>query len=192
MYSAFLVATKRFDEAIREAQRAVECDPVSALAAHSLGVAFYMAGKLDEAIEVFKKTVAVVPGFPGSYAVLTLINAGKGDLLEAIRWAEEPMFAKTVFSQGPRGVAYALAGRRADAVQMLNELDDLSQKHYVSPQHAMFIRYALGDSDGWKAELRRAYEERTNSMVFFNVVPFLEPMRSEPVFREIMQKMGLP
>jgi eukaryotic-like serine/threonine-protein kinase len=192
MYSAFLLTAKRFDEAVREARRAVECDPVSALAAHSLGMAFYMAGKFDEAIEVFKKIVELVPVFPGSYALLVIINAGKGTVQEAIRWAEEPMFVRTLFSQGPRGFAYALAGRRAEAMQMLTELEDLSQKHYVSPHHAMMIRYALGDTDGWKADLRRQYEERTNTMVYFNVAPLLGSMRSEPLFQEIMQKMGLP
>jgi len=37
-----------------------------------------------------------------------------------------------------------------------------------------------------------AYEERTANLVFFKVYPFLDPVKSDPVFQDIVRKVGLP
>jgi serine/threonine protein kinase/Tfp pilus assembly protein PilF len=191
MYSQFLSAMGRHDEAVREAQSAVKLDPLSAWNQFRVGYAFYFASRYDEAIEVFKKNIELDAHFQGNYALIALASAGKGDLVEAGRWAEEPVFVQSLFSQGPRGFIYALTGRRTEALQMLSELELLSEKHYVSPHHPMWIHYALGDTDAWRADLQRAYEERTNSLVMLNTAPAAEAMRSEPFLQEILRKMGL-
>ena len=192
VYGMFLVAMKRYGDAARETERAIELDPVSALTTYTLGLIYYCATRFDEAIVVCKKAIELDPSFPGAYAGLILSYAAKADPIEVIRWAEEPIYAKSHLSQGPRGIAYAVAGRRTDALQMLSELEQLSQKQYVSPHHSIFIHYALGDMDAFRAGLRTAYEDRTNTLVFFNIIPLLEPVRSDPAFQEIMQKVGLP
>jgi tetratricopeptide (TPR) repeat protein len=181
----------RHDEAVREAQSAVELDPLSAWNQFRVGSAFYFASRYDEAIEVFKKNIELDAHFQGNYALIALASAGMGDLVEAGRWAEEPVFVQSLFSQGPRGFIYALTGRRTEALQMLSELELLSQKHYVSPHHPMWIHYALGETGAWRADLQRAYEERTNSLVMLNTAPAAEAMRSEPFLQEILRKMGL-
>src|SRR5262249_5768666 len=144
-YSLFLSAMKRHDEAIKEAQRAVELEPLSALIALALGVTLLFAHRVDEAIESLKRCFDLDPNFPGGPAMLASAYAAKGDFAEATRWAEEPLFVRTPFSAGPRGLVYALTGRDADARRMLDELEQLSKKHYVSPHHSFFIHYALGD-----------------------------------------------
>jgi tetratricopeptide (TPR) repeat protein len=191
VYAEFLAARGRNDEAIREAQRAIELDPLSALAAFRLGFVFYFAGRNDEAIEMFKKGIELDPNFPGNYALLAIVCAGKGDLVEATRWAEDPFFVRTLFSSGPRGLIYALTGRRTDALQMLSELEQLSKKHYVSPHHSILTNYALGNMDACRAALQQAYEDRTNTLVFFNTIPALQALRSEPFLQEILRTMGL-
>ncbi|MBI4472262.1 MAG: hypothetical protein HY646_06310 [Acidobacteria bacterium] len=118
MYSYFLSATGRNEDAIREAQRGAELDPISVVAGQALTSAFYVARRYDEGIAVLEKTLEIDPNFPGAYAFLAGSYAAKGDLTEAIAWVEKPVFAKRVApSLGLRGLVYGLAGRRDDALR---------------------------------------------------------------------------
>jgi non-specific serine/threonine protein kinase len=192
-YANFLLPMKRFDEAIREAKRAMELDPVSPLCPYILGLAFYCSRRFDEAIHVCKKVLELDPSFGGTYIVLMFTYIAKGDLSEAIRWVEDPnSLRNNPLAQGPLGFIYALTGRRADALEMLRELEQLSTKRYVSPHHSIFINFALADTEAFRAGLRMAFEDRTNSLVIFNTLPMLDSMRSDPVLQEIVSKMKLP
>jgi hypothetical protein len=54
------------------------------------------------------------------------------------------------------------------------------------------IHAALGDKDASRKALREAYEERSSAIVLFKVVPWMDPIRSDPVFQEVVGKVGLP
>jgi hypothetical protein len=75
---------------------------------------------------------------------------------------------------------------------MLDELELLSKQHYVSPHHRFWIHLGLGDRETAMIDLQAVYEDRTNSLPFFNILPLMESMRSEPVMKEIVRKMKLP
>jgi serine/threonine protein kinase/Tfp pilus assembly protein PilF len=192
-YSALLLCMNRIDEAIREAQRGAELDPLSAVTSVLLSRSLYFARRYDDAIDVLKKALEIDPAYPGIYAFLGLSYAGKGDLAAAVTWLEKPAhLLRIAASLSVRGIVYGLAGRRNDAIQLLKELDELSKQHYVSPHHFFLVQFAIGDKEAWKKSLVEAYEERAGTLNFFKIMPLLDPIRSDPVFQEVIRKVGLP
>jgi non-specific serine/threonine protein kinase len=192
-YAHLLMAMGRPKEAIREAQRGAELNPLSGLSNFIPGLALYVARRFDEAMDALKKALEIDPNFLQAYAVIALSHVAKNDLVQGVAWAEKPTFVgATAPSLFGRGLVYGLAGRRDDAMRMLKELEELTKEHYVSPFFSFGIYAALGDKDAWRKALWEAYEERASSVVLFNVIPWMDPIRSDAVFQEVIGKVGLP
>jgi tetratricopeptide (TPR) repeat protein len=89
------------------------------------------------------------------------------------------------------GNAYAAAGRRADAQQVLDRLNELSKRTYVSPA-TMATSYAgLGQKDKAFEWLGKSYEERSPLLVWVKVIPDFDPLRSDPRFADLLRRMNL-
>jgi predicted Zn-dependent protease len=89
------------------------------------------------------------------------------------------------------GHAYAAAGKRAEALQMLDKLKSVSVRRYVSPFYVAFLYIGLGDREQAVAWLDRGYDDRSNNMIFLNVVPQFDTLRSEPRFQGLRHRIGL-
>jgi len=87
--------------------------------------------------------------------------------------------------------AYAHAGRRSDALRILEELKKRSQAGYV-PAGAFVNAYlGLGDNEQAFAWMERAYQEQSNILQFLKVHPFFDPLRSDPRFTNLVRRVGL-
>jgi serine/threonine protein kinase/Tfp pilus assembly protein PilF len=191
-YAYLLMAMGRPKEAIREAETGAELNPLSGWSNFMPGFALYVARRFDEAIDALKKALEIDPNFLQAYAILAFSHVAKNDLVQGVAWVEKPTFVgRTTPSLFARGVVYGLAGRRDDATRMLKELEELTKEHYVSPFFSFSIYAVLGDKDAWRKALWEAYEERASSIVLFNVLPWMDPIRSDPVFQEVIGKVGL-
>ena len=97
-------------------------------------------------------------------------------------------------SPGVTGVlirAYAHAGRRSDALRILEELKKRSQEGYL-PAGAFVNAYlGLGDNEQAFAWMERAYQEQSNILQFLKVHPFFDPLRSDPRFANLVRRVGL-
>src|SRR5206468_7764313 len=91
-----------------------------------------------------------------------------------------------------KGWIYAVSNRRDDAVTVLNELKGLSKTTYVAPIHLATIYAGLGEVQAWRNAMLESYEDRSNGLVFLKLFPQFERLRSDPVFLELVQKIGLP
>ena len=63
---------------------------------------------------------------------------------------------------------------------------------YVSPFGMIWAYAGLGDNDQAFAWLEKAYQERYDRMVWLNVDALLEPLRSDPRFKDLVRRVGLP
>ena len=128
-----------------------------------------------------------------TYVVLAWAYQAKGQLTEAIAWAE--VFAgKFAFAQNLalRGMLYGRAARHSDAMHIMEELKKLSREQYVSPWYFSLIHLGMGDLEAWRKVVWEAYEDRSVTCAFLKVYPFLDPVKSDPVFQEIVRRVGLP
>jgi len=84
--------------------------------------------------------------------------------------------------------AYAGAGRRTEAAQVLGELHKRRQKGYVPPAAFLNAYLGLGDKEEAFAWMERAAEEHSNIMQFLKVHPFFDLLRGDPRFVEFLRR----
>ena len=89
------------------------------------------------------------------------------------------------------GYTYAVAGRRTEALKILDDLLALSQQNYVSPAHIAAIYAGLGEKDRAFAWLEKAYEMRSRSLAWLNVAHEWDELRSDLRFTDLLRKVGL-
>jgi hypothetical protein len=90
------------------------------------------------------------------------------------------------------GHAYAVAGRKADAKRLLSLLKARAKQEYIPAADMATICMALGQYDEAFEWLERAYRDRSLLLLFLNVEPNLEQLRSDPRSTELLRRIGLP
>ena len=89
------------------------------------------------------------------------------------------------------GHAFGVAGRRIDALKVLDELKGRSAERYVSPYFLALIYVGLDDHDRALASLEAAYQERHPYLIFLKVEPVFDRLRSDARFAELQKRVGL-
>jgi len=98
---------------------------------------------------------------------------------------------RTSQNLGEMGNAYAVSGRRAEALKVLDELKGMSARQYISPLDFAFIYTGLGDKERALAYLEQAYQERSTWLMWIKVDPRFDPLRPGPRFAELLRRMKL-
>ena len=194
-YSAFawwLDCQGRTEEALTTSRRARELDPLAISGAH-LAWHLFFARRYDQAIQELHSALAVKPD--DAYALWIL-----GFALIANHRPEEaiPVLKKgiSVSNNSPALIgllvnASAQAGRRADALRLLDELKRRKQTEYV-PAAAFVLAYlGLGDYDQAFVWLEQAYKEQSYILLLLKVFPFFDPIRTDPRFIDLLHRVGL-
>ena len=191
-YGHHLRALGRLDEAMPYSKRAQELDPLSLERNVDTGFAFYFARQYDRAIEQFQKTIQMDPTYAPAHARLGLAYLAKGRYEDAIAEYEK---AKALDERSRRasnlGYAYAVAGKRAEALKMLDELKEQAKQRYVSPYEFALVYIGLGEKDQAFVYLDKTYEESPDLLVFIKVSPQYDSLRSDPRFADLLRRMKL-
>jgi len=89
---------------------------------------------------------------------------------------------------------YARAGQREEALKLVAKLEriEAEERGYVAPFGIIWAYAGLGDKEQAFAWLERSYQERRDRIVWLNVDPLLEPLRSDPRFHDLVRRVGLP
>lgn len=183
----------RHDEAIAEARRALELDPVSIFGSMLVAWILYFARRYGEAIQQASRTLDLDPAYATALRILGWACEETGRYEDAIRAHERaseltdrrPNFA------GQLGRAYALAGRTADARDVLAGLIAESRESYVSAFDIAVLEAALGETGAALDWLDRAYQERSDHLPYIRVNPRLDVLRQHPRFQDLLRRMGL-
>jgi TolB-like protein/Flp pilus assembly protein TadD len=191
----FLGALGRHQEAISEIQRARELDPLSLIINTNLGVSFWLAGQVDEAIQQCLSTLRMDPHFAVAHYCLAWAYDQKGMVEEAVSEAEQANAAEN--GQDSQSVsnlarAYILAGKSAKAQQTIAKLNELSKTAYVSSYDRATVSLALGKNDRATVELQHAYEAHDDRLRWLNTDPRLKPLHSDPRFQDLLRRMNFP
>lgn len=192
-YSQYLVAMGRTQEALREIKLAEELDPLSLVIRMHVGLVLYAAGEYEEAIAAYREALDIEPNFSGAHALLGWVYEKKGMYEAAIRELEEASRLDHSPSWRLEGLAhaYALSGRRAEALKALAQLKELRSKSYVSPLHIAEIYTALNDKEHAFEWLEKAYEERDSSMAYLKIEDRFESLFPDARFQNLLRRMGL-
>ncbi|MFL6214521.1 MAG: tetratricopeptide repeat protein [Blastocatellia bacterium] len=191
-YSSYLVAVERKDEAIAEAQRAAELDPLSFSTGIHLGWIYYMAGRYDEAIAHCRKLLAVDAGFFPVYRYLGLSYEQKGMYKEAIAAFERGIkLSGSPLLVALLGHAHAASGNRAEAQRVLGELQEMAGQRYVSAYTVAAIYAGLRDNNRAFEWLEKAVAERDIWLMNLRVDPVFKELRTDHRFKALLLRLGL-
>lgn len=191
-YSSYLVAVERFDEAIAEAKRTEELEPLQFVASSHLGWIYYLSGKNDEAIEQCRKILELDPSSFPARRYLGLAYEAKGMYPEAISEFQTGVkLSGSPLMLALLGHAYAVAGKRAEAQQVLTDLQQLQSQRYVSPYTVAAIYAGLGDHEQAFKWLDRAVEERDIWLMNLKVDPVFAKLRTQRQFTDTLARIRL-
>ena len=181
----------RADEAIAEARRAVEVDPMASGARSNLGSMYAYARRAEESVRAYEEALALFPESPVLLANLAATYSDLGRHSEALDAAGQ---ARTLapedgFSLAVYGYVAAGAGRPEEAEEVLRELEKAPG---ASPYVKAVVHAALGRRDQAFALLEQAVEERDEYAADLGVDPAFDRLRDDPRMGRLLQKAGLP
>jgi TolB-like protein/DNA-binding winged helix-turn-helix (wHTH) protein/Flp pilus assembly protein TadD len=189
------LALGRFDESARDSLRALDTDPVSVMLNIHLGEHHHLARQYDLAIEQYRRALELSPNHPNARPLLALAYEAKGMYAKAIAELEaaEPFWAGTSRVRGPLGRVYGLAGRRAEALRVLQELiRERAGPKYIAADDIAAVYIGLGETDRAFAWLQRACEERATALVNLKVEPAFDGLRSDRRFADLLRCVTKP
>ena len=191
-YALWLSCQGRSDEAIAWVRRARELDPIAVSGAGVAWILFH-AHRFPEAIREARSEAAARPDSAGTLLTLGFVLNANNEPAEAVTVLEKA-YALSKGSPAVAGVlirAYAHAGRRGDALRLLEELKQRKSKGYVPA--AAFVNAYLGldDKEQAFAALEDAYKEKSNILQFVKTHPYFDPIRSDPRFKDLVRRIGL-
>ena len=191
-YSSFLVALGRTAEALAESRKAQDLDPLSISTQVTAGFVLYFARQYGEAIDQCRKVLDLDPNAAGAYDCLGSSYLAKGMYEQAITASQK---ASNLSGDDPPrlvglGRAFAMAGRKPDAINVLGQLRRDSSHTYVPPYYFATIYAALGQSDEAFKWLENAVNERDLYLLWLKVDSAVDPLRRDPRFEELSTRIG--
>ena len=195
-HAQFLAALRRLDQAILEADESVSRDPLSAQAELTRALILFYARRYDDALASTTRAASLDPSLPTTRFLRGRIYEAKGDIGTALRetnaaiatsgtvatsWRIQSLRLRALLgdSSGARaGLAALKAGPEANALD-------------AGPQEA-YLRIVFNEPDAALAILERASANRDPSLLWIDVDPRLDAIRTRPEFLGLRRRLRLP
>ncbi|HUN63551.1 MAG TPA: protein kinase [Candidatus Sulfotelmatobacter sp.] len=191
-YGLYLAAMGRKEDSIRELKLAGEIDPKSMIIRANLGFVYYLAGDYNRAEEVEKNVIQMDPSFIPAHSYLGQVYLGKKQYAEAV----DQYRTAASLSPGDNSAeadlagAYAMAGKKADAEEILQELQKKSRTQYVSEYDWATLYAGFQDEEKTLKALEAAYGERNPRLVNLAVHPQFAFLKGEPRFEKLRKEIS--
>jgi TolB-like protein/Tfp pilus assembly protein PilF len=192
-YGHCLFAMHRLDEAAQEMRLALEADPLSVPCNLAVGWSHYYSRQYDDAIAQYHRTLELAPHLPMVHYELGLTYLNKGCHEDACAAFEKgyELSGGEAASLMLLAHAYALMGRSIEANRHLAALQQMATRVYVPALYIAFACVGLRNRDEVFAWFDKAYEERSNYLIYLGVEPSLDVLRTDPRFVDLMRRVGL-
>jgi TolB-like protein/Tfp pilus assembly protein PilF len=192
-YAIHLAVTGRFGEALAEMKRARQLDPVSPVMFTSTGWILLRGRLPDRAIAECQKALDLDPKFARGRLCLGEAYEEKRDLTRA---DEEFLAGRLLTGMTPQAATELRRAIQESGYQgyfrlRLKQLMEKSEKSYVSPYDFADFSLRLGDREQALNFLQAALQERSPYLVFLQIEPRMDPLRSDHRFQDILARIGL-
>lgn len=188
-YAFYLVRTGHLKQALAEVQRSVDLDPVSGSTFHAEGFIYYFSHQYDQALELTQTVRGLRINLPDWNFLIGDIYAAKGMYPESIaaflKSGDDP------YTLGHLGNAYARAGQVDAARKLVAQLEMHVRNDGVGRYEIALIYTGLGDKQEAFKWLEDAYYAHDVGLVYLQVDPCLDPLRSDPRFTDLLRRVGL-
>ena len=190
-YANVLTAAGQWDDAIYQLTLAQEIDPASPVLISKPGWSYYYAREYDKAIEPCERAIGFDDTFVYAHLWLGQALERKGEYERAIT---EFSTVVSRLQGAPEPIAllahaYAVSGNRKRARAILADLLEHFSERYISPYHVATVYVGMDEKEQAMAWLETAYRDRQYPMVLLKHDPRLDPLRSDPRFRDLLQRI---
>jgi len=188
-YFVFYTAMGDQENARIKIEKALELDPLSLVANFNFARYYLHNGKYSNALEQAHKTLEMDDSFVPIHWTLYDIYYGMGEndlaFEHFIQWRRAYGEASEILKTG-----YKESGWKGAAERMIPILN--AKSSYVAPTTIAMYYVHLGNNEKALEYLERGYHERDNLMSQIRHNPFWKALHSEPRFKELLRKIGLP
>ena len=191
-YGSYLTFMGHYEEALRHYETALEIDPFSLQINMNLATTYYLRDEYDRAVNHLNRTMELEPNYMPTHFVLGCVYIQQKRWEEAIREFQfiYKLDEEAYLAMGFMGYAHALAGQRAEAETLLNVLQEISGRKYVSPYAMLMIHLVLGPEERVFELLEQLYHEHNDWLVWLKVSPELRPLHEDPRFKNLLKRVG--
>jgi eukaryotic-like serine/threonine-protein kinase len=193
-YSNSLEEQGRLEEALAWIRRAQDLDPLSTVISSNAGEVLSFMQRHEDAIEQLNKTLELDPTFPAALVVLGDLYAQQNkydDAIGALQRVRQILGADNPYGAGDLGYVYAKAGKRNEAIDILNHLLEFSRKGSALSVQIAYVYAGLGDKEQAFAWLEKGYHERNAQLGYLKIDPIWNSLRSDSRYTALLKRMGL-
>jgi TolB-like protein/Tfp pilus assembly protein PilF/predicted Ser/Thr protein kinase len=194
-YSRYLSSLGRIDDALSEIKKAQELDPLSPVIKANVGVIYYFGRQYDLAIVQLRKVLDEHPDFSVAHWGMGLVYEQKGmspDAIAELEKADAIGKHRSTNTLASLGHAYAIAGQKSKARQILSEMEGRSKREPISSYQFALVFAGLDDKDQALAALEKAFQQKSTLLTYVKMDPRFDPLRPAPRFADLLRRMGLP
>jgi TolB-like protein/DNA-binding winged helix-turn-helix (wHTH) protein/Tfp pilus assembly protein PilF len=179
-------------EGMFEMRRAESLDPLSPIIRANVAEALSISHLFEESVRQSRRTLALDPNFAIGHSQLAQALVQEQQYAVAIAEFQRAieLSGHLVTLDAYLGHAYALSGRKADALKIAKELETRPDLKSSADASIALIYVGLGDMDQAMSWLNKAYDARFNPSILIR--PAFDPLRSDARFQELKRRMGLP
>jgi TolB-like protein/DNA-binding winged helix-turn-helix (wHTH) protein/Flp pilus assembly protein TadD len=193
-YSMYLVFVGRKQQALAEAQKAYELDPLSPVVGANLAKKLEEIGRYDKAIDQAKKTLELEPNSAVTHAVLGMVYEDKKMYANAITeyTAALQLGGSPGEMRGLLGYVYAVTGDSGNAEKMIRELKQLWPGHARAALDLAGIYSGLGQKDQALYWLGKASEKEVGDLSVVGQDPHFAALRGDARFQALAKQVSIP
>ena len=190
----YLSPVGRHEEAIAEMKRAMELEPLAVQQGSNYAAVLMYARRFDEAVEQARRTYELDPNQVGAQNWLCHTLNARGLYPEAVVVGERFQAIRNRVNSisACLGIAYARTEQRERSLAVLATVKEAAKTQYVAGYWTAIHYAALGDKDAAFAELEKAFQYRDWFLPRLKVDPFMDPLRDDPRFDEMVKRLNLP
>jgi len=190
---ACLMPHNRMEEAASELEGLLDLDPLSLVGRFWLAIALVLGRQYERGIEEGRRLLALDPNYYAAYFAIAVGHRSQGRYAEAVAFHRRAveLSGGTAAMWGWLGLSLGLANETAEARDVLRRLSEMAAKGYVPPTSFAWTHLGLGEIDTAFEWLNRAVEVCDQLLMPIKSYPFLDPIRSDPRFAELLRKMHL-
>lgn len=192
-YSHYLIAMGRTQESLTESILALDLDPVDAALNTHLAWHYLLSREYEKGIQQSRKTLELDSNYYPAFVYLGASLKMKGVYPEAILEFHKAiqLSPESTDARAALGHCYGLTGQEAEARKILEEWNDPKRPVRLTPHETALVYVGLSEFDRALQWLQNAHEQRSPDIVYLNVDPIWDPLRTDPRFTELLQKMRL-
>lgn len=188
----YLSPIGRHDEAIAEMKRAMELEPLSLVQGANFAAVYVYARQYDNALDMAKKTYELDPSLVTGQVWLCHAYDMEGRYNDSLAISAKAPTESNSLQLSTSGYAYAKSGHRQEAEAIVNQYREIEKTRYISNYWLAINLVALGEKEAAFIELEKAYQAHDWFLQRLKVDPYMDPLRDDPRFNEMVKRLNLP